>query len=46
VYGQWSERSEWKPAAGQSFPFVIVCPRCDRPSDVGEVDLRLYNPEG
>ena len=39
--GEWSPRQDWTDAPGQAFPFVVVCPRCDRGSDVAEIAYRL-----
>jgi hypothetical protein len=40
--GEWSPRQDWTDAPGQAFPFVVVCPRCDRGSDVAEIASRLH----
>jgi hypothetical protein len=39
--GEWSPRQDWTDASAQAFPFTIVCPRCDRGSDVADIDYRL-----
>jgi hypothetical protein len=40
----WARREQWAAALEQRFPFVIVCPRCARESDVTEVEYRLGAP--
>jgi hypothetical protein len=37
----WSPREQWTNEPGQAFPFRIVCPRCQRSSDVDDVAYRL-----